>query len=46
MEHRSARTKAAREEGEKLKEAEMEVDGEMPQQESFETQSPKKSEFG
>ena len=46
MGHRSARTKAAREEGEKLKEAEMEVDGEMPQQEKVEIQSPKKVNSG
>ena len=39
---RSARTEAAREENEKLKEALMEVDGEMSQEESFEIQSPKR----
>ena len=42
MGHRSVRTKAAREVGEKLTEAEMEVDGEVPQEESVEIQSPKK----
>ena len=41
MGHRSARTKAAREEGEKLKEAEMEVGGEVPQEESVEIQKEK-----
>ena len=39
---RSARVKAAREESEKLKEAEMEVDGEAPREESAEIQSPKR----
>ena len=34
MGHRSARTKVEREESEKPKEAEMEVDGEVPQEES------------
>ena len=42
MGHRSARTKIAREEGEKPKEAEMKVDGGVPQEESVEIQSPKK----
>ena len=42
MGHRSARKKGAREECEKLKEVEMEVDGEVPQEESFEIRSPKK----
>ena len=37
--HKSARVKTAREESEKLKEAEMEVDGEVPQGESAEIQS-------
>ena len=40
--HRSARVKAAREESEKLKEAEMEVDGEVPQGESAAIQTPKR----
>ena len=42
MGHRSARVKTAREEREKLKEAEMEVDGEVPQEESIEIQSSKR----
>ena len=42
MDHRSARVKTAREESEKLKEAEMEVDGEVPQEASAEIQSPKR----
>ena len=41
MGYRSARVKAARKESEKLKKAEMEVDGEVPQEESFETRSQK-----
>ena len=42
MGHRSARVKPAREESEKLKEAEVEVDGEVLQEESAEIQSPKR----
>ena len=42
MGHRTARTKAPRVEREKLKEAEKEVDGEVPQEESAEIQSPKR----
>ena len=42
MGHRSAETKVARKESEKLKEAEMEVDGKVPQEESVEIQSPKR----
>ena len=42
MGHRSARTKIAREEREKPKEAEMKVDGEVPQEKSAEIQSPKR----
>ena len=42
MGHRSDRTKAARDESYMLKEAEMEVDGEMPQEERAEIQSPKR----
>ena len=38
--HKSDRAKVTREEKVKLKEAEMEVDGEAPQRESAETQSP------
>ena len=41
MGHRSARVKAAREERRKLKEADMEVDGEAPQGESAEIQAEK-----
>ena len=40
--HRSARTKVAREESEKPKEAELEVDGDVPQEESVESRSPKR----
>ena len=40
--HRSDRTRAAREESYMMKEAEMEVDGEMPQEERAEIQSPKR----
>ena len=40
--HRSVRTKIAREESDKPKEAEMKVDGEVLQEESFEIQSPKR----
>ena len=42
MGHRSDRTRAAREESYMLKEAEMEVDGEMPQEGRAEIQSPKR----
>ena len=42
MGHKSARTKVAREESEKPKEPEMEVDGDAPQEESFEIQSQKR----
>ena len=42
MGHRSARTKAAREESEKLTEAEMEVDGEVLREKGAEIQSPKR----
>ena len=42
MGHRSARKQAAKEESEKLKEAEMEVDGLGPQEESVEIQSPRR----
>ena len=42
MGHRSTWVKAAREESEHLKEAKMEVDGAMLQEESFEVQSPKR----
>ena len=42
MGQRSARTKAARERSKKLKEAEMEKDGEVPQEESVEIRSPKR----
>ena len=42
MGHRSARAKAAKEEREKLKEAEVEVEGEVPQEESAEIHSPKR----
>ena len=41
MGYRSPRFKAAREESEKLKEAQMEVDGEVPKEESAAIQSPK-----
>ena len=40
--HRSAQTKVAREESEKPKKAEVEVDGDVPQEESVEIQSPKR----
>ena len=42
MDHRSARTKFAREESEKPKEAEMDVDGAVRQEASVEIQSPKR----
>ena len=42
MDHRSAWANATREESDKLKEAEMEVDGEVLQEESAEIQSPKR----
>ena len=41
MGHRSDRAQVTREESEKLKEAEMEVDGEVPQEDNAELQSPK-----
>ena len=42
MGHRLAGTTAAREKSEKLKEADMEVDGEVPQEESVEIRSPER----
>ena len=42
MGHRSDRTKAARDESYMLKEADMEVDGEMPQEERAEIQTPRR----
>ena len=42
MGHKSARAKVAREEREKPKKAEMEVDGVVPREESVESQSPKR----
>ena len=42
MGHKSDRTKVTREESETLKEADMEVDGEVPQEENAEIQGPKR----